>query len=51
VVRGDQRLEDFLVAAKNAQGLLFVLAHQAAEFRDVGRKNRGELALDQLRRA
>src|SRR3974377_1008125 len=32
VVRDDQGFDDFLVAPKRAQSLLFVLVHQAAEF-------------------
>jgi hypothetical protein len=49
VVRDDQGFEDFLVASKRAQSLLFVLVHQAAEFGDIRLEDRGELAFDWLR--
>ena len=47
-VHGDERFEDFLVAAEGAQRVLFVFAHQAAEFGHVGGENGGELAFERL---
>jgi len=44
-----ERLEYFFVASKSPQRLLFILAHQAAEFGNIGRENGGELPLNRLR--
>jgi len=49
-MQDDQGFENLLVTAKGAEGLLFVLAHQAAEFGDVGGEDGGQLAFEELRR-